>query len=280
MKRFAVASLLVLALASALAAEAGAQEKATVPCTVCGYIVPQAEAVSAQFEGKTYYFCDAGCKAYFDRDPKVFAAGMDFDAVCGMTVEKAKAVKAVHNGRQIYFCSDACKEAYFKNPDEYEMNYDVVADAVKPQKEMKHTATFEGRPYYFVSEENKAAFEKNPEAYVYAMCPVTGKTFLRADAGATMKHEGKTYYFCCEGCMKKFKENPKQYMGKGRGPNYEKCGDKKGASLGCKEETQTAEGCQKAIESGQCPHMKKVEQKTETKTEKKTTKTTKSGTKG
>jgi YHS domain-containing protein len=137
---------------------------------------------------------------------------MDRDMVCGMTVKKEGSIEAVYNGRQIHFCSNECKDKYFAAPADYEINYDIVSNEVKPEKEMKYTTTFEGRPLFFMSEENKATFEKNPGAYVYAECPVSGKVFLRQDAGATTEYKGRTYYFCCKDCLKKFNKSPKKYL--------------------------------------------------------------------
>ena len=266
MKRFVLAALVFAVAMSIGSAFASTPGNDKVACSVCGYLVDRSEAIATQFEGKTYYFCEAGCKAYFDRDPKSFAAGMDYDAVCGMTVDRSKAVKAVHNNREIYFCSEACKAKYFANPGEYEVNYDLVANVVKPVKEMKYTSNYNGMPVYFISEANKASFDRNPDAYLYAMCPVTGKTFLRQDAGAKMEYQGATYYFCCADCQKKFAAKPNKYIGKGHATAFEKCTNHEDAKAGCDEAKQTAEGCQKMMESGQCPHMKqKADVKKETK---------------
>ncbi len=183
------------------------------------------------------------------------AGGMDMDPVCGMTVKKAGSIEAVHNGRQMHFCSNACKEKYFATPAEYEINYDVVSNEVKPQKEMKHTAVFEGRPYSFVNEANKSAFEKNPDAYIYAECPVTGKVFLRKDAPAKVVYDGKTRYFCCNGCLEKFNKDPKKYSGPAPA-GTKGCGDETGAKVKHSEkETKKEAGCA-AAEAGACPKAK------------------------
>ncbi|RJR29555.1 MAG: YHS domain-containing protein [Candidatus Latescibacterota bacterium] len=261
---FAALAAILITAAVVFAGETGEKKE----CSLCGYLVEESEALSARYEGAAYHFCSAGCKAYFDKDPKGVAAGMDYDPVCGMTVSKAKAVSAVHNGRRVHFCAEACKEKYFANPEEYEVNYDFVGGKVMRQKDMKYTSTFEGMPLYFETAENKAAFDKNPGAYVHEICPVTGKTFLRKDAGASMKHDGKTYYFCCESCMKKFKENPGKHLGKGREANYETCGEPKKTTTGCAAEKHGDESCQKIIESGGCPHMKAEAEKKAEKTEK------------
>lgn len=224
----------LLALSIPVFAEAAGEK---VPCSVCGFMMDKEAALIAEYEGVKYYFCDAGCKAYFLKDPAAVAAGMDLDPVCGMTVKKAGSIEAVHNGFQVHFCSEACKDKYFASPVEYELNYDVVSNEVKPQKEMKHTVTFEGRPFSFATAENKSAFEKNPDAFVYAECPVSGEVFLRKDAGATVTHEGKTHYFCCKGCLAKFNADPKQYMG-----------PRKSAAEGCSgEHGKKAEGTKKEM---------------------------------
>jgi YHS domain-containing protein len=239
---------LLLALAAVLLGAGSAfaaQDKTMVPCGGCGYMIPKAGALTTEYEGTTYYFCEAGCKAYFLMDPAAMAAGTDMDPVCGMTVKKAGSIEAVHGGRQMHFCANTCKDKYLANPAEYAINWDPVSNEVKPQKEMKYTTTFEGRPYSFVSEANKSAFEKNPDAYIYAECPVTGKVFLRKDAPAKVMYEGKTRYFCCKGCLEKFNADPKKYPGPAAA-GAKGCGD-----MGAKKEA----GCA-AAEAGACPKAK------------------------
>lgn len=253
MRNMTLFAIMAAVLLSAVVVTAGEDK---VACSVCGYLADGAEGLDAEYEGVRYHFCSPGCRAYFDKDPKAVAAGMDVDAVCGMTVSKDKAVVTAHNNRRLYFCSEACRDKYLASPGEYEMNYDYVGGKVMRQKDMKHSSTFEGMPLYFESAENKVAFDKDPGAYVHDMCPVTGKVFLRKEAGAKLERDGKTYYFCCESCMKKFKADPKKYLGKARGAAYEKCGDAKSGSLGCKEAAKGEEGCRKAIEAGECPHAK------------------------
>lgn len=41
---------------------------------ICGMQVdPQSAAGSSEHEGVTYYFCSAGCRRKFDKDPASFA---------------------------------------------------------------------------------------------------------------------------------------------------------------------------------------------------------------
>ena len=38
---------------------------------VCGMTVdPKTASASAEYQGKTYYFCSTGCRAQFKRDPE------------------------------------------------------------------------------------------------------------------------------------------------------------------------------------------------------------------
>ncbi len=42
---------------------------------VCGMDVdPKTAAAKAEYKGETYYFCDPGCKATFEKNPEKFVA--------------------------------------------------------------------------------------------------------------------------------------------------------------------------------------------------------------
>jgi Cu+-exporting ATPase len=44
---------------------------------VCGMMVDPAHAAGvSEYDGKKYYFCSAGCKREFDRDPVKFSKNM------------------------------------------------------------------------------------------------------------------------------------------------------------------------------------------------------------
>ena len=243
-KKVAVFAVALVILSMAAMALAAPEEKEKIPCAVCGYLIDKDSALKADYEGTTYYFCEAGCKAYFLMNPAAFAAGVDMDPVCGMTVKKEGSIAAVHNGREIHFCSDDCKAKYFASPADYEINFDVVSNEVKPAKELTYTTTFEGRPYSFGSKENMEAFKKNSDAFIYAECPVTGKVFLRQDAGAKKLYKGTTYYFCCKDCLKKFNADPAKYAGTMK------------TAKDCEHTGVKPDDCKKKIESGQCPFAK------------------------
>jgi len=43
---------------------------------VCGMDVDEKSAAGkSDYQGKTYYFCSAGCKASFDKDPQKYVGG-------------------------------------------------------------------------------------------------------------------------------------------------------------------------------------------------------------
>lgn len=43
---------------------------------VCGMEVNEKEAAAtSEYQGQTYYFCAAGCKRAFDRNPQQYVAG-------------------------------------------------------------------------------------------------------------------------------------------------------------------------------------------------------------
>ncbi|HER43906.1 MAG TPA: YHS domain-containing protein [Candidatus Eisenbacteria bacterium] len=210
-RRIFQAVLVVFVLCSSTLVFAGGKEK--TECPVCGYLVNPKDALTHEHEGVTYYFCDAGCKAYFLQNTAEVASGKKFDAVCGMVVEREKAVSIEHNGRMAHFCSDECRDKYVGDPGRYEIDYDVVAGQVMPVRQMKHSIEFEGRTYHFASDESRAAFEKNPDAYVYEACPIGGDVFLRKDAAGKREYKGTVYYFGCKACLDMFDKDAAKYIG-------------------------------------------------------------------
>jgi YHS domain-containing protein len=122
-----------------------------VPDPVCGMTVDSATAKEkVEYAGATYYFCSAGCRSAFAKDParyagqKVHAGHTDeghlgrshtlaampggemeqprttIDPVCGMTVDPDKTdYSSVHHGETYYFCSGECKESFDKDPGKY-----------------------------------------------------------------------------------------------------------------------------------------------------------------
>ena len=119
---------------------------------VCGMTVDPATAKEkVDFGGATYYFCSAGCRSAFEKDPARYTAQMvraggavhagdqghsqitaakpggemerhqsAIDPVCGMSVDPTSADhRSVHDGETYYFCSGGCKESFDKDPGKY-----------------------------------------------------------------------------------------------------------------------------------------------------------------
>jgi YHS domain-containing protein/uncharacterized membrane protein YraQ (UPF0718 family) len=133
--------------------EAGAK---LVHDPVCGMSVDPATATEkVDYMGSTYYFCSAGCRSKFDKDPTRYAthatqveqlelaghmghsnvtAAMPTgemnqemersqsasDPVCGMSVDPDQAeYRSFQKGETYYFCSAGCKETFDKDPSKY-----------------------------------------------------------------------------------------------------------------------------------------------------------------
>ena len=104
---------------------------------ICGMAVdPETSKHRSSHDGRSYYFCCAGCKAKFDADPKRYVnekgkgahtsctaaheAKTVTDPVCGMSVDPAAAkYKADYNGQSFYFCSAGCKVKFQREPERY-----------------------------------------------------------------------------------------------------------------------------------------------------------------
>jgi len=118
---------------------------------VCGMSVDPATAKEkVEYAGATYYFCSAGCRSAFAKDPARYAAQevhaghshadhlgrsqmlaampggemeqprTTIDPVCGMTVDPDKTdYSSVHDRETYYFCSAGCKESFDKDPGKY-----------------------------------------------------------------------------------------------------------------------------------------------------------------
>ena len=71
--KFVLALLLTLSLGFVLSGLAQQQAGDTATDPVCGMTVKKAEAKATfDYEGTTYYFCSAGCKEAFSKDPEKY----------------------------------------------------------------------------------------------------------------------------------------------------------------------------------------------------------------
>ena len=111
------------------------QGKATDPA--CGMSIdPETAKHRSSHDGRSYYFCCAGCKGKFEADPERYVNGKGkgehtscaavhdaktvTDPVCGMAVDPVNAkYKAEYNGQSFYFCSAGCKVKFQGEPERY-----------------------------------------------------------------------------------------------------------------------------------------------------------------
>jgi Cu+-exporting ATPase len=104
--------------------------------------------LKAEYQGRTYYFCNPMCKESFQKNPaKYLSKNSEFriqnaeskmqqaegsgkgqvggktarDLVCGMDVDTSApgVLKANYQGKTYYFCNPSCKESFQKNPAKY-----------------------------------------------------------------------------------------------------------------------------------------------------------------
>jgi len=87
----------------------------------------EVETANAQYtydyEGETYYFCCAGCKLTFSKNPEQYIQQeqtVAIDPVCHMEVDIATAQYTTeHGGETYYFCCAGCKMSFEKDPQAY-----------------------------------------------------------------------------------------------------------------------------------------------------------------
>ncbi|MGQ0750232.1 MAG: heavy metal translocating P-type ATPase [Betaproteobacteria bacterium] len=90
---------------------------------------PKSAAGTAEYEGKTYYFCSRHCVERFKADPQKYlsststgaaSAAQATDPVCGMTIHPMFAAGTVeHLGTKYHFCSKHCLESFKADPEKY-----------------------------------------------------------------------------------------------------------------------------------------------------------------
>ncbi len=87
---------------------------------VCGMEVDPETAMSAEYQGKTYYFCSADCHQRFMQHPAQYVPMAHIiDPVCGMTIGPEASFKAEYGGKTYYFCSAQCHDKFMQAPEKY-----------------------------------------------------------------------------------------------------------------------------------------------------------------
>ncbi len=99
-------------------------EPGVVTCAVMGHEIKDIEkAPKSDYNGKTYYFCCAGCKEKFDKEPAKYVKEGGEPVICPVMGNEVKdlekAPKVEYNGKTYYFCCEGCVEPFKANPEKY-----------------------------------------------------------------------------------------------------------------------------------------------------------------
>jgi YHS domain-containing protein len=184
---------------------------------VCGLNVDESKAKAAGFQGtyknETYYFCSAGCKEHFEKNPARYAAKpgeiqptasgaagdqgqaaqavRTKDPVCGHEVDetqaKAAGLTSIYKGKTYYFCSYSCNQQFDKDPDG------------SLRQEAQGGSGGSQAPVV-------AKTVQDP------VCSLPVATGPAKQAGRTSEYQGKLYYFDTDGCKQRFDKDPQHYL--------------------------------------------------------------------
>ena len=103
---------------------------------ICGMRVDRAKALTAERDGRTWYFCSDVCRTTFvsgdgghgahglddaghDHDEHVAVVTTAIDPVCEMTVDPATALSAVVGSTTYYFCAEYCRDLFVGSPEAF-----------------------------------------------------------------------------------------------------------------------------------------------------------------
>ena len=76
-----------------------------------------------EYNGKTYYFCMAGCKEKFMENPEEYLKDANEQVTCpvsGETIAKSDAFGSMeYKGKTYYFCCAGCQDKFKADPEKY-----------------------------------------------------------------------------------------------------------------------------------------------------------------
>ncbi|HLD48445.1 MAG TPA: YHS domain-containing protein, partial [Desulfobaccales bacterium] len=184
---------------------------------VCGLNVDESKAKAAGFQAahknQAYYFCSAGCKEHFEKNPERYAA-------------KPGATEKTGGGAS----ADQRPSAQAVRPKDPVCGHEVDETQAKAAG---LTSDFEGKTYYFCSYNCNKQFDKDPASYLHqaaqsgsgsSQAPAVAKTAPdpvcglpvatgpAKQAGRTSEYQGKLYYFDTDGCKQRFDKDPQHYL--------------------------------------------------------------------
>jgi Cu+-exporting ATPase len=211
-------------------------------CPVSGKEFKKSEASPKyEYKGKTYYFCCAGCKDKFEKDPEKYIENLEQaesqsahdaehkDHEHALQVEHEHDHVAAH-AHEEHAHAEHTEHAHAEHAEhahasehtraeEEGLAIDPVCGMKVKKEDAKFTYVHNDKTYYFCNAECKDKFTTAPGNYIRAdegivTCPVSGESFKKSEFTESMDYEGKTYYFCCVGCKEKFEKSPEKYAKK------------------------------------------------------------------
>jgi Cu+-exporting ATPase len=239
-----VVLFLVASVALVMAVDDKKASDDTLKCPVSGMEFTKSEASPEyEYKGKTYYFCCAGCKDKFEKDPEAYIKNTKkTEQACSCDSEHDHQEHADHAEREHEHVAEQshsehthAESAKHDQPAHAEhAGHSHVAEhahaeegaAIDPvcgmkvkKEDAKFTHVHNDKTYYFCNEGCKDKFVKAPGNYIRAdegivTCPVSGESFKKSEFTESMDYEGTTYYFCCTGCKDKFEKSPEKYAKK------------------------------------------------------------------
>jgi YHS domain-containing protein len=129
MKKIIIIAMAILFLIPGIVFSAERELKSQTTCPVLGDKIDK--NVYLDYEGQRIYFCCAGCKDTFLKDPEKYFKKIEADGVLLESVQKKCPVMGGdidkkeyidYKGRRVYFCCAGCKEKFNKDPEKYLKN--------------------------------------------------------------------------------------------------------------------------------------------------------------
>jgi YHS domain-containing protein len=129
MKKLIIMAIAILFLLPGIVFSAEKELKPQTTCPVLGDKIDK--NVYLDYEGQRIYFCCAGCKDTFLKDPEKYFKKIEDDGVLLESVQKKCPVMGDkidkkeyidYKGRRVYFCCAGCKEKFNKEPEKYLKN--------------------------------------------------------------------------------------------------------------------------------------------------------------
>ncbi len=139
-------------------------------CAPCGMAVDPGDALAADIDGRTVYFCNPGCRRRFlagERGPSAAATSSGeriVDVVCQMEVNAAWGIQSVHNGQIYQFCAEKCKQRFDADPEHF-LHARCLVCRQRLTDPRSFPATYLERTYHLCSEEHRTQFKQDPAAF-------------------------------------------------------------------------------------------------------------------